>query len=243
MNTIRTDASAPKSVTGKRNYKEGPLTEPSVFQTELKRLSLENSRLKRASASVAHDLKNHLQIMLMTMEGTGKIQAEPAYRNIYDHTLAMKETVSDIMEQCVDYRSGETCSVMNVIFEVINLLGDCAKFIVMTGMDEPLVRMPSAAFKQIVFNIAYNSIRHSKKEEPIIMIDISGNRKNLKFHFQDNGAGIPPEIAACFEQVEPSENPGLESGSGLWFIRESVLEHHGTVRIREGAFIITLPAP
>lgn len=239
---MRIEASFPQKLTGNRTYKDGPLANPTLFQTELKRLSLENSRLKRASASVAHDLKNHLQIMLMTMEGSGKIQAEPAYRNIYDHTLAMKETVSNIMEQCVDYRSGETCSMMNIVFEVIHLLGDCGKFIVMTTLDEPVVRMPSGAFRQIVFNLAYNSIRHSKKEEPVIMIDISGNRKNLKLHFQDNGPGIPPEIAECFEMIEPSQNPGLESGSGLWFIRESVLEHHGTIRIKEGTVIITLPA-
>lgn len=243
MKTTRTEASILQKGLGKRNYKEVSLIKPSLFKTELKRLSLENSRLKRASVSVAHDLKNHLQIMLMTMEGTGKIQAEPAYRHIYDQTLAMKETVSEIMEQCVNYRSGESCRVMEVIFDVINMLGDRGKFIVMTTMDEPLVRMPSVAFKQIVLNLAYNSIRHSKKDEPVIMIDISGNRKNLKFHFQDNGAGIPPEIAECFEQTGPAENPGLESGSGLWLIREAVLEYNGTIRIREGTMIITLPAP
>jgi signal transduction histidine kinase len=243
MNTTGTSAVSPEWGRQKHHLMKKSFSESYGLKTELERLSIENKRLVKAYASVAHDLKNHLQIMLMAMERTGKIQAEPEYRNIYGHTLAMKETVSHIMEHYQDNYSNETCSVMNVILEVINLLGEQAKFIVLTGLDTAIVKMPAATFKKIVFNLAHNSIKHCKKDEPVIMIDISGNSKNLRIRFQDNGAGIPSDVAEKFEHTTPAFNPGLESGSGLWFVRESVHEHHGTIRIKEGSVIITLPAP
>lgn len=243
MNTTLTSAVSPSWGIQKHPITNKSIPKHSVLKTELERLNNENRRLVKAYASAAHDLKNHLQVMLMSMEKTGKIQAEPEYRNIYGHTLAMKEAVSHIMEHYQDNYSNETCSVMNVILEVINLLGEQAKFIVLTGLDSAIVKMPSGIFKKIVFNLAYNSIKHCKKDEPVIMIDVSGHRKNLKIRFQDNGSGIPSEIAEKLEHTVPAFNPGMESGSGLWFIRESVLEHHGNIRIREGSVIITLPTP
>jgi len=243
MNTTTTSAVSPEWGRQKHHFMKKSFSEPAGLQTEIERLSNENRRLVKAYASAAHDLKNHLQIMLMSMEKTGKIQAEPEYRNIYGHTLAMKETVSHIMEHYQDNYSNETCSVMNVIFEVINLLGEQAKFIVLTGLDTAIIKMPAGIFKKIVFNLAHNSIKHCKKDEPVIMIDISGTRKNVRIRFQDNGAGIPSEVAEKLEQTVPASNPGMESGSGLWFIRELVHDYQGTIRIKEGTVIITLPAP
>ena len=64
----------------------------------------------------------------------------------------------------------------------------------------------------------------------------------MELKFRDNGEGIPDHIIEYLETMNPLPNPGSDSGTGLWLIREIIQENEGKLWFEGGAICFTLPA-
>lgn len=105
---------------------------------------------------------------------------------------------------------------------------------------DTLVQGDPDRLKQVLLNLADNSIRFTDAERGVIRVQVCQADKAVRFSFWDNGAGIPPEIQShLFERFYRADKArtraladqrsGAGTGLGLAIVKAIVEAHHGTV--------------
>lgn len=212
------------------------------YKKEIQELYLENKRLKRTSVSLAHDLKNHVQSLLLTIESEPQRKQEIVYRRILNQTLAMKETVSLICEYESTYSQHHSTNPIQILFETSMLWEGEVTAGMFCDFDHGTLKIHRGAFRQIMLNLIGNSVKHSVKRPVTVFLTLRKKGSSMELKFRDNGEGIPDHIIEYLETMNPSPNPGSDSGTGLWLIREIIQENEGKLWFEGGAICFTLPA-
>lgn len=212
------------------------------YRAEISKLNQENKRLKRTSLSVAHDLKNHLQSLLLTIESKPEHKQEAVYQRILHQTLAMKETVSLISEYDNVYNQRHSTDPIQILFETSMLWDGEVTVGMVCDFDDGKLAMHKGAFRQIMINLIGNSVKHSVRRPITVFLSLRRKDKHMEFTYKDNGEGIPEHIIEYLEKLQPAENPGTDSGTGLWLIREIIEENNGKLWFENGEMMFLLPA-
>lgn len=223
-----------------------PKTMPDHLNTRLlynkfMELKIENQRLERTSVSLAHDLKNHIQNLLLTVENSANRSQDPLYQKIIHQTIAMKDTINSIMEAKVPYSNITTDAPENIFIELSLLWNPPVMLSLYIASDCWKPRIHPGAFRQLFFNLFSNSVKHSGQTEVRVSIMTRRDGETMLFHVSDNGDGIPSEIEDNFRISGCAKNPGKDSGSGLWIIREIINEVEGKIWIDQGDIYFTIP--
>ena len=212
------------------------------YKKEIHKLNQENKRLKRTSLSVAHDLKNHLQSLLLTIKSEPEHKQEAVYQRILHQTLAMKETVSLISEYENIYNQRHSTDPIEILFETSMLWEGEVTAGMVCDFDDGKLTMHKGAFRQILINLIGNSVKHSIQRPVNVFFNLKRKDRFIEFAYKDNGEGIPEHIIEFIEKLKPASNPGVDSGTGLWLIREIIEENNGKLWFENGEILFLLPA-
>ena len=229
-----------------RRNNRSTLKTANIKEELIRSLQKENLHLRRSSVSLAHDLKNHIQSILFTIESCNKTDIQNnLYDRIIQQTQAMKNTVGMIMEYSSPYQRKLTTEPVLIIHETAAAWKDQLHMQLFGEEISYSLKIHPTAFRQIMVNLIGNSVKHSGINPVCVSISMKRIADQIEFNYSDNGAGLPAEIIDNLDNLTPAENPGVESGTGLWLIREWISEAGGTMSFRDGkiCFVIPLEIP
>lgn len=206
-------------------------------------LKKENNRLRSASVSLAHDLKNHIQAILLTIESAGKRPTEEIiFNRILKQTHAMKDTVSMIMDYSATYGKESATDPFTILHECSELWKEQVEISTYVVNDHLYrLKIHPGAFRQIMINLIGNSIKYSGMNPVRVTLIIIPSADKVEFRYSDNGPGIPDKIIEKFNDLIPANNPGKNNGSGLWLIRQLLEEAGGSFSFRNKVLCFDIP--
>ena len=133
----------------------------------------------------------------------------------------------------------EVVNVGDLLTESVELLSPPADASIVIGPGMPTIETERSALQQVFLNLISNAIRHSRRGNPYIWIDVGEEGEFYKFCVGDDGPGIAPEfhdkIWEAFQTLEPRDK--VEgTGIGLALVRKHVVNRGGRawVESREG---------
>lgn len=240
-----------------RNYKFGILPKKrkihsgvDLLQNDVVELvgELEESRKKqsRIIASISHDIKTPLTSILgysQRLLTNKKLSDETKmkYANtIYSKSLVMKELIEEFDDylscNIKDNNNLEKISINSLVEYLNNYYKDELKekgieFKIKTNCPDKVLLVNLPKFKRIFSNTIINSIRHLNKEEKIINIYITEEKKyKIKFEIADNGTGCKEDLNNIFEPLFTTDKSRKISGLGLSICKQIVESHQGTIK-------------
>jgi len=115
--------------------------------------------------------------------------------------------------------------------------------------DFPAHLLDRDQMRQVISNLVQNAADASsvEREGEVSVRAHEGARGSLVIEVEDDGPGMPPEVAArAFEPLFTTKSKG--TGLGLALVAKNVDAHGGTVRVEDGTprgarFVIELPVP
>jgi signal transduction histidine kinase len=203
------------------------------------------AELESYSYSIAHDMRAPLRAMqgfssLLLEEYGPEIGAEPLHylRRIaksaerLDRLLQDVLTYSKIMSGEMDLQPVQTGPLLREIIESYpNLHSSKAEIILREPL--PAVLANSAALTQVFSNLLGNAVKFVEPgTQPRVVVRAERLNDSVRFWFEDNGIGMPPEATSrIFQLFQTLNHPSLYEGTGLGLaiVRKAVTRMNGTV--------------
>lgn len=205
------------------------------------------SAWREMAKQVAHEIKNPLTPMKLTLQHLLRLQTEgrledpESLKKPITTLIRQVDTLSDIATSFSAFAKmpmpkNESMDLRLVVLEAIELYmnrGDVRfTFTDQTGHQEPIRIIGDAKlFGRVISNLIINGIQSvDKTTQPVIHVTLSQSETEVKLEIKDNGKGIPEEVK---EKIfipnfsTKSEGSGLglaiakrgveTAGGGIWF--------------------------
>jgi light-regulated signal transduction histidine kinase (bacteriophytochrome) len=208
-----------------------------------------NRELDQFAYVASHDLKAPLRgiasLALWLEEDMGpKLDAENRkhLELLQGRVHRMEALIEGILKYSRAGRLREKLEIVDVhqlLDESVELLSPPPDASIRVGTGMPTLETERAALQQVFMNLVGNAIRHSRKEDPHIRIEVEEDGDFYKFSVCDDGPGIAPEfhekIWETFQTLE-SRDKMEGTGIGLALVRKHVVSRDGQawVESREG---------
>jgi signal transduction histidine kinase len=207
-------------------------------------------------AGVLHDLRTPMTVIagyaeMMAVEDDAQTRAEMAKA-----ILAQLENVSAMQRETLAFARGERSIFVRKVFLHVfmkeldeqlqqEFSGSNVECKVQVGYAGP-ARFDEAKLRRAIFNLARNSI-DAMPDGGRFVLSVEREGGDLVFRTQDNGPGIPPQIADKLFESFVTAGKKHGTGLGLAIVRKIAEEHGGTVtcksKLGKGtAFEIRIPA-
>ncbi len=207
-------------------------------------------------SGVLHDLRTPLTIVAGYIQLLAE-EEDPEERSQYAETVQKQINQIDAMtRETLAFARGEQELLVRRVY-LHKFLAEVEDFIrrdfeghgvelrMLPGY-EGAARFDENKMKRVVYNIARNAAQ-AMPDGGRFSIGVEKEDRTLVFRFQDNGPGIPEEIADClFGEFVTAGKPG-GTGLGLAIVKKIAQEHGGTAscRSRPGkgtTFEVRIPA-
>ncbi len=189
------------------------------------------------AAGLAHDLRNPLAGVLA---GLGNLRAETD-----DPESARRiEVLSSEVRRAVDLLNGYLASarhtpeparltdVHELVRDLIDLMGDTAEGIAITGDVEPGLRgvLPRDRVRQALLNLVVNAVEATKSAGTSVVVGARRDGDWLELSVTDDGRGFPPDFTA--DSIRPFSSTRMGgTGLGLAMVRRTARDLGGTLEI------------
>jgi signal transduction histidine kinase len=211
-----------------------------------------------AMATVAHDLKNPLSVILMTTRLLrGGLDLYPAsVETIERHAKYMLLLVHDILEAAV--MSSTQFVIHPAACTPRSLLGEAVASVaplvsqklqqvqIDVVKNVPRVLVDPHRIMQVLLNLLGNAVKFTPREGSIV-VGARPHEDGVAFWVHDSGPGLAPEQADhVFERFWRAESSNTGTGLGLTIARDIVEAHGGRIWVEgdceHGAkFVFTVP--
>lgn len=231
------------------------ITERKNRELELQRANdriLEYQKyMESFSYSAFHDLRSPLRMVALLMESVLEDDAistlsqdtQEKFGIIHTRINRMRSLVGDISRyvaaQKLDAELSSQITIhpwLTAIFDNINPEGKHKLHVKTEFFD---VFVPKNEFYTIFANLFDNAIKHNRKNEINVFVDISYAEDHLLIACEDDGVGIPQSLRetvfAPFTKTKP-EAHDEGSGFGLGFIRQIISRNGGGVHIEDSPY-------
>jgi signal transduction histidine kinase len=206
---------------------------------ELQRLA----SLGEAAATVAHEMKNALMpirgfLRRMKRDFTKNPQYSK-YLEAMERSAARLETMTGDMLSFASCRDPDirTAKVADIVTEIMaEIEHEAARHSVRVRCQCPdsaiEAEMDPVGIKQVLYNLLQNAVHASKPGQEVSLL-VQKNERKIIFQVQDQGKGIPPELAERIFRPFFTTKP---YGTGLGLpISKRIVESHGGRLLLESA--------
>jgi two-component system, NtrC family, sensor histidine kinase HydH len=218
--------------------------------------------LGQLAASVGHELRNPLAAVRNAATYIGKKLAdggdhklEPRIQQfigVIEREVAVcVKIIGDLLDFARERPTVRApCPLRPLVDEAIGVVGG-GKVEVVNEVPEdlPIPELDREQFRQIIINLVQNAIEAipSDRNGRVVLRASGGGATATRFVVEDNGAGIPPDVASkVFEPLFTTKTKG--TGLGLAIVSSVVKRHDGEIHIEsehnQGTrIVIDLPPP
>jgi two-component system OmpR family sensor kinase len=208
-------------------------------------------RLRRFVADASHELRTPVTTIrgyaeLYRLGGLAEVDAlDDAMRRTEQEATRMGRLVEDML---VLARLDEHRPLANTPVDLAALVCDASRdaratwperVIMARGVDEPaIVTGDEDRLRQVLANVVGNALVHTDAHVSV-ELSVTRDDDNVVVEVADNGAGMPPDVAARvterFYRADPARSRHRGgSGLGLAIVDAAVAAHGGAVAIRTG---------
>jgi GAF domain-containing protein/CheY-like chemotaxis protein/two-component sensor histidine kinase len=125
----------------------------------------------------------------------------------------------------------ESVAVDKLLVEVIELSSAPESARIEIGPDMPVLVTERVPLQQVFMNLVGNALKHAKRADPHVRVNVLDRGDTYQFSIQDNGPGIAPEyhqrIWGIFQTLEPRDT--VEgTGIGLSVVKKIVESKRGS---------------
>lgn len=199
----------------------------------------EAGRLRRAIASVVHELRNPITVLvgatqaLTTARGRLAPDMEDRLFAAIDRQARHLERATSDLMTTVQRHSG-TFDVNLAPMPLAPVLNRCVDSVTELGQvsvdcgDDVWVRADRDRLEQVVANLVSNAVKYGA---PPISVAVTTTGDTLDIVISDGGTGVSPDfVASMFEEFTREARRGVPgTGLGLYVVRTLVEAHHGTI--------------
>jgi signal transduction histidine kinase len=210
-----------------------------------------------AMATVAHDLKNPLSVILMT---TRLVRHGPAIPNsvetIERHAKYMLLLVHDILEAAVMSSTQfvihpAPCAPRSLLGEAVASVAPLVSQKLQQVQIDVLKNVPRVLvdphrIMQVLLNLLGNAVKFTPREGSIV-VGARPHEDGVAFWVRDSGPGLAPDQTDhVFERFWRAESSNTGTGLGLTIARDIVEAHGGRIWVesehgRGAKFVFTVP--
>jgi signal transduction histidine kinase len=224
--------------------------------------SMKSTRMGAMASSMAHEINQPLSALRLNAEMVqADLQKAPGLEHAKSNIGYLIEDADRIgaivnkikqffYNDHSDYKDLQLSVLVDDTFDYV--LEDCkrARIDVVIDIDSKLrVHGDKGQLQMVVFNLISNAQDELKRKEGMrsIIVRATVSENHIDLEVQDNGSGVPAEIAdQIFDLFHTSKPEGM--GVGLWLSRAVMENHRGQLtysNMPEGGarFVMQFPAP
>lgn len=208
-----------------------------------KSLETEKQKQNRIIASISHDIKTPLTVVMGYSERILKNDFPKDKEKRYLHTIYSKsQSINEIINEFDEYLSYNLESALSlkeydvsyicnfIELEYTEELSDIGvNFTVVNKCGNSKLLIDLLKFKRVIGNLVGNSIKHMS-HNPAICLTVTPNESGTLFTFTDNGIGVPEdELPFIFDPLYTSDSSRKVAGLGLSICKNIITAHNGTI--------------
>ena len=208
------------------------------------------SAIGELSGRLAHDLKNPLSVIQMSID---LIKQHPADAKLSNSVILKRldfiersvERISHQINDVLDFvrlspLKLETISIRTSILNAINKINVPHEIKIKISNDDEKIQCDSIKMEAVFINLILNAIQAVDKGE--IQIKIHSDINNVFIDFIDSGSGIPEDsIDKIFEPLFTTKHQG--TGLGLASCKNIVEQHGGIITVKNNPTTFTIRFP
>ncbi|HEX2546136.1 MAG TPA: ATP-binding protein [Ramlibacter sp.] len=197
------------------------------------------AELGALAASVAHDLRNPLNIIAMAVASA----PDETRREVADQVTRISRLAEDLLDYAKPWQVRPT--TVDAALQVREALRRAPGVELGPGFEQPLViRADPLRFEQALANLLSNARAAAGARHVRVEADRSGGAVHL--HVCDDGPGVPADLRQRLFEPFASRSPG-GTGLGLAIVARIMAAHGGSVQLNERppwrtCFTLTFPA-
>lgn len=211
------------------------------------KLKKRNESLREFARVISHDLKMPLANIITSTDLLKLILGDKLdkesleyFEYIKTSSFSMSNYINDVLDhyesESLINNSPEEFYLNHLLKEIVDLLSIKPDFNINFPKEDPLIKSNKLALKQVFFNLIGNSIKYNDKEQIIISIESSQDKKFYFFRVTDNGMGIPEDkLSTIFDLfttanvIDRSGNKG--NGIGLSTVKKLIQNLGGSIKV------------
>lgn len=188
-------------------------------------------RNKELFLAIAHELRNPLQIAMMSLDSARRDGDEVSF----DRVASALETMTGVIDTIVEMASDEGVTEVEPV-DVHNVAATvwhsvCTPSSELTIAKPVTVEADPAMLERLLSNLLRNAIDHGGED---VSVRVGALPDGCGFFVEDDGPGISPDRReTVFDWGETADSGGL--GVGLGFVREIADAHDWEVRATGGS--------
>jgi len=217
----------------------------------LAQLEAEVRRLHRLAAlgglvaEIVHEIRNPLVSVKTFLQLLPEREGDPEFRESFLQVASEEvRRIERLLDAVLVHgspappvRADATSSAKNAFESVAQLVGHRAaergvSLEIEAGRELPDVRIASDPLRQVVLNLSLNAI-DATPPGGRVQLRARGTRDHLVITVEDEGPGIPPELASRIFEPFVSTKEDRPGGLGLAITRRIVEEVNGTIEVAE----------
>ncbi|HSZ06639.1 MAG TPA: HAMP domain-containing sensor histidine kinase [Solirubrobacteraceae bacterium] len=234
---------------------EGMLRELDAARSETESMLV---RQRQFVADASHELRTPLTSVLANLELLAEsLQGDQgeAARSALRSSQRMRRLVADLLllarTDAARVVAREPCNLAQIVVEAAAELGPVSTAHEISLDIHPAMVMGSRdELHRLTINLLENALRHTPPGTAIRVATLTGGDGKVQLVVEDDGPGVPPELApTLFERfVRGAGDAGSSFGLGLAIVHAVAVSHGGSVTLESapgstGArFVVRLPA-
>lgn len=258
LGTLCVMDSKPRELSEKQLESLNALTKQVVILFELnkknndlekiqQKLKKRNESLREFARVISHDLKMPLANIITSTDLLKLILGDKLdkesleyFEYIKTSSFSMSNYINDVLDhyesESLINNSPEEFYLNHLLKEIVDLLSIKPNFNIHFPEDDPMIKSNKLALKQVFFNLIGNSIKYNDKEQIIISIEASQDKKFYFFRVTDNGMGIPEDklstIFDLFTTANVTDRSGNKgNGIGLSTVKKLIQNLGGSIKV------------
>ncbi len=196
--------------------------------------------LGRLASGIAHEVKNHLSPFMLADMIARKYQEDQEIQEAAELMLEAQQRILSLVDEIRSFAAGGLTSVniaphdlASVIEGVLRFLR-CDRAVKLADIrfepaERPIVFMDAHRIRQVLINLIRNAVDAVQPTGGKIDIQLSTTADHAVVQVNDNGRGIPADLASRVFEPFFSTKGDKGLGLGLDISRQIMLAHSGTL--------------
>jgi PAS domain S-box-containing protein len=194
----------------------------------------------QVASTMAHEINNPLagivNLLYLALADETLSAATRSYLDMVDEEIARLSAITRLtLSFARESRGEQTANLAEVVDNVLSLVKrkiEARGIRIERSVDsEAVARIKPHELRQVLLNLTLNAIDAATGADDLIRIAAEARGDRIAIRIEDNGCGIPEELAERIFDPFFSTKPEIGTGIGLWVSKELVQRNGGSLTV------------